>query len=205
MKRCSDCGIEKPASDFPTRDRKQSRDGLGPYCRECQRIRNRVKNKRWRERHPDKMREANRRTKERLGKDYFRAWYQKNIEKERERARQVMAKARADNPARAAANQRRYRAANAEKVREREREKTYARRARQPHSAELAELMAQLVTQPCAYCGATENITIDHIIPLSRGGKHEAKNLAPACYSCNSSKCNRLLSEWVGRPKRSPS
>ena len=63
----------------------------------------------------------------------------------------------------------------------------------------LAALMDELVSQPCAYCGSTENITIDHIVPLSRGGKHEASNLAPACLPCNCSKSGQLLSEWDGR------
>jgi 5-methylcytosine-specific restriction endonuclease McrA len=59
--------------------------------------------------------------------------------------------------------------------------------------------MAALVQQPCEYCGALDNITIDHIVPLSRGGRHEANNLTSACFSCNSSKSGRLLSEWAGR------
>lgn len=63
----------------------------------------------------------------------------------------------------------------------------------------LREFIADLLSQPCIYCGSVENTTIDHIVPLSRGGKHEASNLAPACFSCNSSKCDRLLSEWGGR------
>lgn len=38
----------------------------------------------------------------------------------------------------------------------------------------------------CAYCGDTINkLTIDHDIPISRGGKNEIKNIVPACYKCN--------------------
>lgn len=33
--------------------------------------------------------------------------------------------------------------------------------------------------------------TIDHIIPLSKGGKHDRWNCRTACYRCNASKCNR--------------
>jgi 5-methylcytosine-specific restriction endonuclease McrA len=138
-----------------------------------------------------KFREAN--------PDYHRGWYERNIEREQKRSRQVMANLRRDRPELEREWKRRYREKNAEVVKEREREKTYARRARQPNSPELARLMADLVKQACVYCGSVENITIDHIVPLSRGGKHEASNLAPACFSCNSSKCNRLLSEWSGR------
>ena len=47
----------------------------------------------------------------------------------------------------------------------------------------------------CAYCGATEDLTQDHIIPLSRGGWHTISNIAPACRSCNSRKGTRTPAE----------
>jgi len=33
---------------------------------------------------------------------------------------------------------------------------------------------------------------MDHVIPLSKGGKHLPSNVVPACASCNSSKGNNL-------------
>ncbi len=48
----------------------------------------------------------------------------------------------------------------------------------------------------CIRCGSSENITADHIIPLSRGGSHGIGNLMSLCKSCNSSKHNKLYSEW---------
>ena len=44
---------------------------------------------------------------------------------------------------------------------------------------------------PCVYCGCIptgRNRTIDHVIPLSRGGAHDRFNVVKACRSCNSSK-----------------
>lgn len=76
-----------------------------------------------------------------------------------------------------------------------------ARRRHQIEAASTPELvaaMAEMYEMPCAYCGATADIQIDHIYPLSRGGKHELRNLAPACGFCNRSKKDRLLSEWLG-------
>ena len=44
----------------------------------------------------------------------------------------------------------------------------------------------------CAYCGKrTKRLTIEHVIPISKGGGTLPDNIVPACYSCNSSKGNR--------------
>lgn len=41
----------------------------------------------------------------------------------------------------------------------------------------------------CAYCGQVfDNLTMDHVIPLSKGGWHTKNNIVPACKSCNSRK-----------------
>jgi 5-methylcytosine-specific restriction endonuclease McrA len=54
----------------------------------------------------------------------------------------------------------------------------------------------------CAYCGvklSTYTATIDHVIPLSRGGTDFKWNLVWCCKRCNKSKGSKLLSEWEGR------
>ena len=43
----------------------------------------------------------------------------------------------------------------------------------------------------CEHCSATEDLTIDHIIPISKGGKHEKENYRILCRSCNSRRGNR--------------
>ncbi len=48
----------------------------------------------------------------------------------------------------------------------------------------------------CVYCKKSGAITIDHVIPICRGGRDEPGNVVPACKRCNSSKNDRLLSEW---------
>lgn len=40
----------------------------------------------------------------------------------------------------------------------------------------------------CAWCGGVDDLTIDHVIPLSRGGTDELANLRWLCRSCNSVK-----------------
>lgn len=45
----------------------------------------------------------------------------------------------------------------------------------------------------CAYCGRGEvKMTMDHIIPISKGGEHTANNVVPACKPCNSRKRNNI-------------
>ena len=40
----------------------------------------------------------------------------------------------------------------------------------------------------CQYCGKTEDLTLDHVIPKSRGGRTSWDNLTTACKRCNSRK-----------------
>lgn len=48
----------------------------------------------------------------------------------------------------------------------------------------------------CLYCGSTEKVHKEHLVPKSRGGLSVEGNLFRACKSCNSSKNDRLPSEW---------
>lgn len=45
----------------------------------------------------------------------------------------------------------------------------------------------------CLACGTTEKITMDHVIPLIKGGEHSAKNVQPLCKSCNSKKHDKII------------
>lgn len=54
----------------------------------------------------------------------------------------------------------------------------------------------------CAYCGVKSVLTMDHVIPVARGGRHAIGNILPACFPCNSSKRDDLLVYWLhGRAK----
>jgi CRISPR/Cas system Type II protein with McrA/HNH and RuvC-like nuclease domain len=48
----------------------------------------------------------------------------------------------------------------------------------------------------CAYCGSEENLTIDHIVPQSKGGTDFTKNVVCCCHSCNQSKGHEHWKLW---------
>jgi hypothetical protein len=62
----------------------------------------------------------------------------------------------------------------------------------------------------CVYCGSTEDVTVDHIIPVSRAGVdprvrgllESPDNCVWACKKCNSSKGDRDIFEWYGEDRR---
>lgn len=49
----------------------------------------------------------------------------------------------------------------------------------------------------CVYCGCLDDLACDHVVPRSRGGLNDMENLVTACRPCNSSKGDKLLSEWL--------
>lgn len=60
--------------------------------------------------------------------------------------------------------------------------------SRDPYIRAYSRMYGAVVRlNPCAYCGG-EGGTLDHIIPLARGGKHVYWNMTSACDICNSRK-----------------
>jgi hypothetical protein len=50
----------------------------------------------------------------------------------------------------------------------------------------------------CAYCSRSDvKLTVEHMLPLSRVGKHCFANIILACTTCNFSKHNKTLEEWL--------
>lgn len=56
----------------------------------------------------------------------------------------------------------------------------------------------QELSPHCVYCASTNDLTTDHLIPVSRGGDSSADNVVLACKSCNSSKGDKGVFEWLG-------
>lgn len=47
----------------------------------------------------------------------------------------------------------------------------------------------------CVNCGSRKKLTVDHIVPITRGGTDEMSNLQTLCHSCNAAKGNKIPEE----------
>lgn len=98
---------------------------------------------------------------------------------------------------------RRYREANRDRIRA----LNTSRKARL-RNVEVNDLTAEQWTAiqaafdgRCAYCGCRPDVlTMDHVVPLARGGHHTASNVVPACQSCNSRKSTGPAPAFVRSP-----
>jgi hypothetical protein len=63
-------------------------------------------------------------------------------------------------------------------------------------------MFAEAEGKPCPYCGEYMNRrtkTLDHMVPLSKGGLHGTANVIICCNRCNSTKRDRDFGDWVSR------
>jgi 5-methylcytosine-specific restriction endonuclease McrA len=49
----------------------------------------------------------------------------------------------------------------------------------------------------CVYCGSENDLTIDHVIPRSKGGNNDWANLVTCCGTCNVKKCSKDVDEFL--------
>lgn len=185
-KRCSDCKIEQPIEAFP-RNRTRA-DGRSYICRKCAHARG----ARYRAAHPDETRvrhaayHAAHAVEIEAARVNRRAM---NPEKTRAAAAAYHASHRAEILARSAAWDREHP--------ESSRARTAQHRARKLAGFVEDVALASLVARDhgrCGICGkpvAPKDRSVDHILPLSRGGQHSYANTRLAHRLCNISRSNR--------------
>lgn len=57
--------------------------------------------------------------------------------------------------------------------------------------------LLSLANHTCVYCRVAPADSIDHFVPLKRGGAHDSSNIVPACRRCNSLKRDNEPVAWV--------
>ena len=199
-KLCRVCLVTKPVSEFSIN--RASRDGLTRLCKVCAAVewrefyekakpvladRQRTpQRKLWRAEHDRRMR----------GDSEHRAQHNAwNREYWQRHSTEIAARRRDARPAKRLQDlerHRRWRASDPSKHRANGRRYDYRERAARQLAGHHTESEWQ-ATLPqhghrCAWCAATEGLTRDHIIPLSKGGTDLIGNIQPLCKSCNSRK-----------------
>jgi 5-methylcytosine-specific restriction endonuclease McrA len=56
----------------------------------------------------------------------------------------------------------------------------------------------------CQYCGSRSNLTVDHVIPRSKGGASSWENIVASCAPCNRRKGDRTPRQAGMQPRRAP-
>lgn len=171
-KLCTTCGQTLPISQFWKKQ--ECRDGRMPNCRACA---------------------AERRSA--LHQQKSAEWQAEFTRKNRKKAREWGR----NNSARAVSRANAWRKANPEKNKAYKAATSARRRAQTKGGATGPETQAWFNAQRkvCHWCGlrCADAPTIDHRVPLTRGGKHEIRNLLIACHSCNARKQARDPIEWA--------
>jgi len=172
MKKCTKCGEEKELTEF-SRD-KRKKDGRRSSCKVCYKQYYQANRKQIIERQKQ-YNQANREQRIEYNKQYRQA----NREKIAEQKRQY--------------HQENREAHNARK------QKRRALKRKAAGNATAADIQARFdyYGNRCYYCGCDGKMTIEHRIPLSRGGTHYPANIVPACKSCNCSKGTKTESEFA--------
>ena len=195
---CVKCDVTKPLSDFyKSTTNKSGHRGKCKRCEAACKRKYRANNaekiaaglKAWREANPEYAavyRKAYRKANPKkiatakkgwneANPGYFAAYYKVNAEK-------------------LAAYGKAYREANPEANRNTQLKRRALKRDNGVFKVTPKEIK-RMLAQPCAYCQAPAE-HIDHVVPLSRGGRHSIGNLIGSCAPCNQSKAARFLTEW---------
>lgn len=174
MRTCSKCNIKKSLEDFPKNIR--CFEGREFKCKACNQL--------------------SRRTPERIAnqKRLTALHYQENKEiyLDRQAIRYL------SDPEKFRAYGRQYQKDHPEVYKA----SRHKRRAK-IRSCEINDLTSEQVSllldnfKFCIYCSSKEMLSIDHVIPISRGGANTLSNLVVACKKCNNSKRARDVNDFL--------
>ena len=135
--------------------------------------------RKWRAANPEKKRKSNRR------------WKHDNPERNRELNRRCR-KSNPEDPRKHRERSRRWKKENPYKNRVKDQRYRARRRGNISESYDF-KAICEHYDNRCVKCGEKKPLTVDHILPISKGGPDIASNIQPLCLSCNSSKGARHI------------
>lgn len=184
---CTKCQTWKPVEQFSKRSKRL--DGYNSHCKDCHNAINRVLY--WRD--IERAREKNRAKQKHYARlEKHKARRHRYRQEHLEHLLELNRKHRRANPAYYREHSKQWRLRNLEKMQA----KDSARRAfkmGQPGSftAEEWQELKQRYNFTCLCCGRREpeiKLTVDHVVPISKGGASTIENIQPLCKTCNSAK-----------------
>jgi 5-methylcytosine-specific restriction endonuclease McrA len=208
-KQCSKCGKRKPVDAYYVKIKQTGR--RFSWCKDCHK---RTTNAYYYANHDEgkRKRAETQRQKYKADPEKYKAircaFYRANLTEERERSRRYDAK-RADKRIlyreKTRAERKKYNAAWKKANKDKVNLQNHRRRVRIEAAGDhytVAEWGAIKVRYGgrCLCCGRKDvPLTVDHVVPLSRGGSNGAENLQPLCFTCNDRKGTRTIDY---RPRR---
>jgi len=212
-KACTKCQQTKPLTEFSPSA--SSKLGVRSCCKSCNALSTasyRARNpsysaeysKKYRAANPERVKANNKKFREQnpnYAKDYHSQY--RELENLRSRknywsdpAKQSLRKKleRQQNPAKFKERNRKYALSNRNKLNEKAARRRSLKANAKTYALSKKEIH-KLYNSACIFCGKPSE-TMEHLIPLVRGGSHGIGNLAPACGSCNYSKAGRTVMEW---------
>jgi 5-methylcytosine-specific restriction endonuclease McrA len=174
---CKRCGFIGNLEEFP--EAKTYKHNRIPYCHSCHAIRNAEKQRKYSEKYPERIKAAQ----------------EKYNKKPQSKIRFI----KYNNSEKGKQYHKKYIKDNYDNFLAKQRKNETARRVKQAGNGVFvisSKDMKRLLSSCCAECGSYDKIHLDHVIPVSRGGRHSIGNLQPLCQRCNLSKNNKLNIEW---------
>lgn len=187
-KTCRKCGEAKPPSEFYKNP--EGKNGLSSRCKGCICAQARAYYTTHKAERDAFSREYYLANKERLNAS-GRAWSRANKKERAAYSREYQLV----NKEKIAAISRVYRQANPE-VFARAKHKRNAHKAGNEEFTVTAKELRRIRDSACTHCGTAGPSHVDHVIPVSKGGRQSIGNLMPLCQPCNTSKRASFYSVW---------
>ena len=191
FKKCTKCGEIKLATSDNFNKEKEGKYGLKSQCKICI--------KKYREKNKDKTKEYREKNKEKI-KEYQKEYQKKYRENNKDKRK----KYRENNKDKIKESQKKYRLSEkGKRTAFNFRSKRRFKEENQGNGITKEQWleMMDFFEWTCAYSGEyiggnSEERSIDHIIPLSKGGENEVWNCVPMLRSLNSSKRDKDMLSW---------